>query len=269
MPVTFLYCQNMWLTGSLRARRTGYFFLALFVFGLSSCRGGSGGNSAPVPPQVTAPLPPGISGAAAELISELGSTGKAWFGLVEGDTGEFSLTGENPETNTILQKLPDHDQQSLDFIPSSFSRFAYFRSPLGGVRDPGRYLLWGRQSGHVPPDPVHYDLKALWTCLGCTSAGESIHNMADGRLDLLPASERAELFLNGHGLDLQASLLLGKTGALIATGETVLRYEQSLLDIQQTEIHGSLFGSQAEETGLLFSIAADDRIFTGAALGTR
>ena len=144
----------MQLVSSNRARRYHSFFLACVVTGLAGCGGGGGASPASVPPDITAPaLPGGLSGAAAALIDDLGVTGQPWIGMTEADSGDFSLTGESPDTNDVVDKLPDPTITSTTIIPTTFSRFAYFRSGLSSVRDPGRYMLWGGLAENSLPHP--------------------------------------------------------------------------------------------------------------------
>lgn len=253
-----------------RARRFGLIFLAFALPVLTGCGGGGGVNSASVPPQITSPSVSGLdSGAAAALINDIEGTGTAWLAMIEADDGRFSLNGRDPGTNNLLAKLPDPAIESQTIIPTSYSRFAHFSAILSPDHDPGRYMLWGRLYETLPPGPLTYAMKGLWTCTGCEADGSIIQHQATGRLDLDAENSTGQFSFSGAGLALETELSLEKSGALTAGGRASLTYQNQSLDISDTRINGGVFGPNAEEAGLLFGVQTEDRTFSGAALGKR
>ena len=256
--------------GTFRARRNSLFFLACVVNGLTGCGGGGGAGPASAPPSVSAPPIDGIeSGAAAELISELGGAGHAWIGLVNADNGAFTLSGQDPETNRVLAKLPEPAIKSEMIIATTYSRFAHFKSILDPVHDPGRYMLWGRLHEEPVSGQLRYDMTGLWTCTGCTEDGRIIQESADGRLDLDAQQAEAVFAFSGSDFELAATLDLHKSGTLNATDGARLSYGGQVLDVETSRISGGIFGPAGEEAGLLFGITTSDQSFAGAALGVR
>ena len=126
--------------------------LVLYVTGLAGC-GGGGGSSAPVPP-VTNPIGGGGSvldqGKAASLFNTIDGKGEAWLGLVDSDSGFFHLTGEDPETNEII----DYD-----------GNFIYVdRETINSIEDVAAFILDlmdEQKKGNLP-----YDLLFLWDSIG-------------------------------------------------------------------------------------------------------
>ena len=158
-------------------RRRIILCLVLCVTGIVGC-GGGGGSSTPVPP-VTNPIS-GVGsvldqGKAASLFDSIDSRGEAWLGLVDSDSGFFHLTGEDPETNEILEKIPDLD----------------------------------------PDSAVEYDLSGHWTCAGCRENLSVINGALSGRLLVDGTAETARLYLGDDRIDLNADLNFGKTPRLM------------------------------------------------------
>lgn len=137
-------------------------------YGIVGC-GGGGGSSAPVPP-VTNPISGGGSvldqGKAASLFDSIDGRGEAWLGLVDSDSGFFHLTGEDPETNEILEKIPEidtvtstqlrFDDQDLTIIRSKilgglFGLNAQEAGVLFGIADDQGWVFSGGASGVQKP----------------------------------------------------------------------------------------------------------------------
>ena len=256
--------------GTFRARRNSLFFLACVVNGLTGCGGGGGAGPASAPPSVIAPPIDDIgSGAAAELISELGGEGLAWIGLVNADNSAFTLSGRDPATNRVLAKLPEPAIESEMIIDTTYSRFAHFKSILDPVHDPGRYMLWGRLHEEPVSGQLRYDMEGLWTCTGCAEDGHIIQQQAGGRLNLDAQQAEAAFTFGGSGFEISATLDLHKSGTLNTTDVARLSYEGQVLDVETSRISGGIFGPAGEEAGLLFGITTIDKSFAGSALGVR
>ena len=256
--------------GTIRARRNSLFFLACVVNVLAGCGGGGGAGPASAPPPViTPPIDDIGSGAAAELIGELGGEGLAWIGLVNADNGAFTLSGRDPATNRVLAKLPEPATESEMIIDTTYSRFAHFTSVLDPVHDPGRYMLWGRLQEEPVSGQLRYDMDGLWTCTGCAADGRIIQERADGRLDLDAQQAEAQFTFSDSSLEISATLGLHKSSTLSATDGARLSYAGQVLDIETSRISGGIFGPAGEEAGLLFGITTSNQSFAGAALGLK
>ena len=250
-------------------RRRIILCLVLCVTGIAGC-GGGGGSSAPVPP-VTNPINGGGSvldqGKAASLFDTITGDGEAWLGLVDADSGFFHLTGEDPETNEVLDKIPDPDQSRS--ITRQFSRLDYIPPPLINASDPGRYLLLGRLAPSLPETTINYDLSGHWTCAGCSENLSLLDGALTGRLVLDGGAETARLHLGDDRIDINADLTFGKNAEITNVGSTELRFDDQDLTVIRSKILGGLFGRNAEETGVIFGIADDQGwIFSGGASGT-
>ena len=112
-------------------------------------------------------------------------------------------------------------------------------------------------------------MEARWTCVGCLPGDEIQHEEASGQLIITPDSEQGHLSLAGAGLNISAPLTLGKSGILNSTGGVAVLYNNEAIPVEQSDIRGGLFGAGAEEAGLLFGIIGGEKVFSGAALGTR
>ena len=218
-----------------------------------ACRlwGGGGAGPASAPPSViTPPIDDIGSGAAAELIGELGGEGPAWIGLVNADNGAFTLSGRDPATNRVLAKLPEPATESEMIIDTTYSRFAHFTSVLDPVHDPGRYMLWGRLHEEPVSGKLGYDMEGLRTCTGCAEDGHIIQHQAGGRLNLDAQQAEAAFTFGGSGFEISATLDLHKSGTLNTTDAARLSYEGQVLDVETSRISGGIFGPAGEEAGL-------------------
>ena len=251
-------------------RRRIILCLVLCVTGIVGC-GGGGGSSAPVPP-ITNPISGGGSvldqGKAASLFDSIDGRGEAWLGLVDSDSGFFHLTGEDPETNEILEKIPDLDPDKS--ITREFSRLDFIPPPLVNSSDPGRYLLLGRLSPQLPDAAVEYDLSGHWTCAGCRENLSVINGALSGRLQVDGTAETAHLYLGDGRIDLNADLNFGKNAEIDTASSTQLRFDDQDLTIIRSKILGGLFGLNAQEAGVLFGIADDQGwVLSGGASGVQ
>ena len=249
-------------------RRLIILCLVLYVTGLAGC-GGGGGSSAPVPP-VTNPIGGGGSvldqGKAASLFNTIDGKGEAWLGLVDSDSGFFHLTGEDPETNEILEKIPDLDPDRS--ITRQFSRLDFIPPPLVNSSDPGRYMVLGRLAPTLPDATVEYDLSGHWTCAGCLDSLSLLDGTLSGQLVVDGSAETAELHLGDGRIDLNAHLTINKNAEISDAGLPQLRFDDQELTIIRSKILGGLFGPEAEEAGVLFGIADDQGwVFSGGASG--
>lgn len=251
-------------------RRLIILCLVLCVTGIVGC-GGGGGSSASVPP-VTNPIDGGGSvldqGKAASLFDSIDGRGDAWLGLVDSDSGFFHLTGEDPETNEILDKIPDLDPDKS--ITRQFSRLDFIPPPFVNSSDPGRYILLGRLAPQLPDTAVEYDLSGHWTCAGCRENLAVTNGALSGHLLVNSGAETATLHLGDGRIDLNADLNFGKNAEIDTVTSTQLRFDDQDLTIIRSKILGGLFGLNAEEAGLLFGVADDQGwVFSGGASGVQ
>lgn len=255
----------------LPARRLICYGLVLYVIGLTGC-GGGGGSSAPVPP-VTNPIGGGAvldQGSAGSLFDTIDGEGEAWLSLVDADSGFFHLNGEDPNTNDILDKIPDPDPNRT--ITRQYSRLSYIPPSSINPHDPGRYLLYGRLANTnlagLQDLTLRYDLRGHWTCAGCRDVLPVIHGNLEGGLNIDINTETAVLNLIGHDIDISADLSLAKNGVLDHAENVQVSFDGSDLNIIRSRIMGGLYGDHADEAGILFGLT-DSRgwVFSGGASG--
>lgn len=253
------------------ARRVLSFILAFVYLGLFGCGGGGGGNSASAPPTLTGP--PGgsiLSGGVAEsLLSGVDGEGEAWIGLIEADSARLVHSGSDTDADADLNKLPPASLESQSIITTRYSGFAHFTSSIDAANQPGQYMQWGKLTPEIPDAEAEYALEGAWTCTGCNGHGSINHGKASGQLDVDFVTLSGQASLTGDGLDFSTGLGLDKSLIIQDAGSTSLGYNGVDIPLQDVMTSGGIFGPDANEAGLLFGLISEDRVFTGAAIGTR
>lgn len=248
-------------------------FLASLFPMLSGC-GGGGRSTASTPPSLDISSLNFEGGQARtqtdQLFQSIEGTGPRWITLIDSDNGYTPLRGVKALTNDVVAKLPN--PTPIKGITTRYSRVSYLKNTIASQQNPGRYMIWGRQSDQpLPNSAFQYQLGGAWTCVACTNDGQLRHGAIAGLMTIDPLQSQADLNLNGDGLSLTATLTLNNDQSL-STRElpSSLVLDGKALSPIRADMIGSIFGDQHEEAGLVFGIADNEgRVISGGVAGSR
>ena len=268
---SLIYVFPMQKIGENPARRRLFFILAVVLPSLSAC-GGGGSSSAAAPPNnsTTNPISGGgilDGGVAGILFQNVQGDGDPWLSLVESDNGFIPAQGNAGDINKALSKYPT--PQPIKGISTTFSKISYISSQLSQLQDPGRFILWGIQAGKPTFNQINYQLHGQWSCVLCNANGLLGSGSLDGNISVDIQNKNAELQLSGDGLTMEFDLQLDRDLAFFSKNlPNLISLDGTALRAICSNLHGALFGPNAEEAGALFGIADDTgKVFAGAVVG--
>lgn len=243
---SLIYVFPMQQIGENPARRRLFFILAVVLPSLSAC-GGGGGSSAAAPPNnsTTNPISGGgilDGGVAGILFQNVQGDGDPWLSLVESDNGFIPAQGNAGDINKALSKYPT--PQPIKGISTTFSKISYISSQLS-------------------------QLHGQWSCVLCNANGLLRSGSLDGNISVDIQNKNAELQLSGDGLTMEFDLQLDRDLAFFSKNlPNLISLDGTALRAIRSNLHGALFGPNAEEAGALFGIADDTgKVFAGAVVG--
>lgn len=253
------------------ARQFSSLPLAFLLISLTGC-GGGGGSTASAPLSFSDGSASSFfdSAFAARLFESIDGEGEPWLGLVDADSAILKLGSNSQDTNAILSKLPEADEDIS--VTKNYSMLNYYPGASNSINDPGRYAVLGRLT---PPSaiegddiqPMRFDMSGHWTCVKCIDNDALRQGDLKGYLDVNFADVNADLSLSGDGLSLTSTLSLAKNSELSGNQHPTVTLDGITINPIRSQIIGGLFGPDINEAGVVFGVVGNQgKTISGSAI---